>query len=159
MANTQQLGKPNAHGITADGCDVAPSCLDCPLPECKYVTNERTEPMNEATDANAMTQAEPKFRTLSTDELGRQCVLSLRELQRAHANAIDQLTRIQTEAGRLVQIAQFTGHEVPDDLRQLAGKIKPAAAPVAKVPCPECGHPCKGENGLIIHQARAHRPA
>lgn len=40
LPGTYQLArrsKPNQYGITGDGCDEAPSCLDCPLPECKFV--------------------------------------------------------------------------------------------------------------------------
>ena len=35
--SSNRVGKPNEHGIVGDGCDEAPSCLDCPLAECKYV--------------------------------------------------------------------------------------------------------------------------
>lgn len=34
---SQRSRKPNAHGIIAYGCDESPSCLSCPLPECKFV--------------------------------------------------------------------------------------------------------------------------
>lgn len=27
---------PRKYSLDADGCDVAPTCLNCPLPRCKY---------------------------------------------------------------------------------------------------------------------------
>ena len=36
----RQDALPERHAYADTGCDVAPQCLSCPLPECKYVVEE-----------------------------------------------------------------------------------------------------------------------
>lgn len=36
MTGARQDGLPEFHLYTDDGCEVAPRCLECPLPICRY---------------------------------------------------------------------------------------------------------------------------
>lgn len=99
------------------------------------------------------------MRTLSTTELGRQCIASLRELQKVHAATSARLLEIQAEAEKLITIATFAGADVPDDLRELAATKR---SPKSPVKCPKCGMMSVSAAGLRIHDARSHptsRPA
>ena len=35
-ATTRSSGAPNSNYYKDEGCDISPSCLTCPLPQCKY---------------------------------------------------------------------------------------------------------------------------
>lgn len=36
MTGPRQDALPEFHDYTDDGCEVAPHCLECPLPRCRY---------------------------------------------------------------------------------------------------------------------------
>jgi len=79
------INKPNPERTRYDkiypdrGCDYSPSCLDCPLPICRYDSADRSRTALSKRDVKIL---ELRAQGLSIDQLAREFNLSQRQIYR-----------------------------------------------------------------------------
>lgn len=141
-----------------DGCDVAPRCLECPLPECKFVEQpgDRREGKAMVVEASA-----PGGVVLDSKALGEQCVRAMRAVALRVGRLDQERAGLLEELGKLAAVAGFCEVEVPEEV---AGLL-PARKGPAKGSAPSAGGAfactwCPRTFGTFVaqrvHETKAH---
>lgn len=154
-APVHQVGVGTRYG---DGCDVAPRCLECPLPECKFVEQpgDRREGKAMVVEASA-----PGGVVLDSKALGEQCVRALRAVALRVGRLDQERAGLLEELGKLAAVAGFCEVEVPEEVAGLLparkGSAKgSAAAAGGAFACTWCPRTFGTFVAQRVHETKAH---